>query len=449
MKPRPNLIYFHVHDLGRHLPVYGVPVAAPHLAKFATQAVTFTHAFCSSTACTPSRGCALSGRYAHSTGCIGLAHMGWPLPLAENTVADDFRAAGYQTILSGVNHERHPRSDRYEIDVTRHWDDWRTERAVDNALAALDGRDAARPFFLNVGSQQPHASTWHLFADAPVPPDEVWTPTWCPDTPMLRREFGKFQAAIKYMDHHFGRLVDGLRQRGLLDSSAIVFTTDHGISGPRAKSLLYDRGTEIALMVRLPGGEHGGELRDTLVGNVDFRPTWAAMLGVPLVSEAQGKSFAEAFWDAGAAPSDAVFMERNYHGERPFRGATDYLDKFDPIRAVRTRHLKYIWNLHPEARTDCPLPFDAPQGWDPLAAGPGDGLDFLAPETDRPRPEIELYDLRHDPQEFINLAGRPEYAAAQADLRQRLDQWMRATGDFAPAAPPPRPEEPGWGRAWV
>jgi arylsulfatase A-like enzyme len=316
-------------------------------------------------------------------------------------------------------------------------------------LAALDGRDEARPFFLNVGSQQPHASSWHRYAEDPVPPNQVWVPTWCPDTSVIRREFGTFQSAIRYMDHHFGRFVDGLRQRQLLDSTVVVFTTDHGISGPRAKSLLYDRGTEISLMIRLPGGEHGGEVRDILIGNVDFRPTWAAMLGIPLVAEVQGQSFADAFWRDDVPGRDAVFMERNYHGERPFRGAPDYIDKYDPIRAVRTCHFKYIWNVHPDARPDCPLPFDAPKGWNPLAAGQGDGLDFIAPEMDRPRPEVELYDVRHDPQEFVNVAGRPEYAAVQVGLRARLDAWMRETGDFVPGDPPPRPEEPGWGRAWV
>ena len=45
------------------------------------------------------------------------------------------------------------------------------------------------------------------------------------------------------------------------------------------------------------------------------------------------------------------------------------------------------------------------------------------------RPAEELYDVRKDPHELINVAGQPEYAAERKRLRAQLDEWMKATGD--------------------
>lgn len=424
-----NFVYFHVHDLGRHLPVYGVPVEAPALTAFADEALTFERAFCSSPACTPSRACALSGRHAHSTGCLGLSHMGWPLDLNETTLVDDLNAAGYLTALVGVNHERHPRTDRYTEDMTHSWDDWSTQRAVDKALNFLRDRDRERPFFLNIGSQQPHASTWKQFADNPVAADTVWLPIWMPDTAKTRADQAVFQSAIRYMDLHFGRFIAGLKAMGLDEDTIVVFTTDHGISGPRSKGFLYDRGTEITLMVRLPDGCNGGQRRKPLIANIDFRPTWLDLLGIEQPKQIQGLSFAAAFDDPHWVGQSAIFSERNFHGEKPDPKAMEYTDLFDPLRAIRTHDFHYIRNFQADLRPAEPLPICGAQQY--------------------PRPERELYDLRHDSQALINVASRPEYAAICDDLEGRLLDWMQRTGDFLPDGPiPQRPEAPGWGPFW-
>lgn len=424
-----NLVYFHVHDLGRHLPVYGVPVEAPSLAAFAEEAVTFDRAFCSSPACTPSRACALSGRHAHTTGCIGLSHMGWPLDLKETTIVDDLNDAGYETALVGVNHERHPRTDRYAVDMTEHWDDWGTKKAVDKALAYLKIRDRTKPFFLNIGSQQPHASTWKQFEEEADPAEKTWVPVWMPDTDKVRSDQGKFQAAIRYMDHHFGRFIDGLKDAGYGDDTIIVFTTDHGISGPRTKGFLYDRGLEIALMIRMPAASHAGQRREPLIANIDYRPTWLELLGLNPPPHVQGKSFACSINDPAWRGQEAIFAERNFHGEKVPEDAPDFIDLFDPIRSIRTQDFHYIRNFNPGLRPAEPLPF----------------TEVGAP----PRPVHELYDLRHDPQELVNVAGRAEYSPVLADLNAQLEQWMRETDDFLlNGTVPDRPEQPGWGPNW-
>lgn len=415
-----NFVYIVCHDLGRALGCYGAKVRTPNLDRFASESIRFTHAHCASPACSPSRACAMSGLHAHRSGAIGLSHMGWPLDLSLSTTVDDLNAAGYQTILSGINHERHPRCDRYEVDLSHDWDDWKSDRAVDNALRALETRDLSRPFYLNLATQEPHACSWASVGDRiPALPagTPVWSPPGMPDYPGKRDDFQRFAASIAFMDHHIGRFLDGLDALGLRDSTTVVFTTDHGMSGPRAKGTLYNLGTEIALLLRLPDGRHAGETRDTLLSNLDFRPAWCEALGLSPPSNIDGTSF----WPVLDRPQHphrhSLYLERNYHGEKLRPEDGDWTDLYDPIRAIRSLDHLYIRHYRPDA-------------W------PG-----------RFRASEELYDLVSDPREEHSIAST--HPDVLAHYRNELESAARDLGDFIPRPPPPRPKEPGWGPHWV
>ena len=107
-----NVLHIVCHDLGKHLGCYGALVDSPNLDRLAADGVRFDRAFCSSPACSPSRICAMTGRYAHVSGGVGLAHMGWPLGDEQRTIVDDANAAGVETAHFGFSHERHPLRNR-------------------------------------------------------------------------------------------------------------------------------------------------------------------------------------------------------------------------------------------------------------------------------------------------------------------------------------------------
>jgi len=444
----PNILYFVCHDLGRQLGCYGLPVSTHCLDRFAAEGIRFTRAFCSSPACSPSRACAMTGRHAHNTGAIGLSHMGWPLDLRHRTIIDDLNAAGYETILSGVNHERHPRTDRYQTDLTRTWADWQSDRAVDHAIAYLESRGRSRPFYLNIGTQEPHQVTWKDVGTripGPVPPEETAIPLGFPDTPRMREEMSRFQASAAFMDHHFGRLMEALDRLGLRDNTLVVFTTDHGISGPRAKGTLFDFGTEIALLVRNPGGKGAGTVSDALIPNIDFRPTLCQAAGTVPEGPVNGRSFFPLLNGEPWTPNAAAFFERNFHGEHKGRHEDGYQDAFDPVRSIRTTQYHYIRWWRPEQRRATPRPWEVPGSYQP----DGPGFQHAWPEMAESRPHEALYDTARDPQEWINLAGRPEYREVKDGLAARLEQWMRETDDFLLRGEVPAPPEPsGWGPAW-
>lgn len=464
---RPHVLYFVCHDLGRALGCYGADIPTPHLDAFARQGLRFTDAHCASPACSPSRACAMSGLHPHQSGALGLSHMGWPLPLTVQTTVDDFNAAGYQTILSGLNHERHPRTDRYQLDLSRHWEDWKLPRAIDNALAALRNRDPSRPFYLNLATQEPHACTWKDVSDGertflsvpsappaspppgriPALPDHLptWLPPGMPRTPALEAAFRRFAACVVFLDAQFGRLLHGLDQLGLSDDTLVVFTTDHGMSGPRGKGSLLALGTEIALLMRQPGVLPADQSRAFPVSNLSFRATLADAARIQTTTTPTGRSFWPAALDPAAAPppDEALLLTRNFHGEKPWRTETDYLDCHDPTRALRTASHLYLRRFAPTAKPPEPLPGvlpSGPQTWDNW------GTSWALPTT--PRPAEELYDLTTDPLELHNVAATPAYASVLATLRARLANAMLETHDHLPFPPPPRPEPPGWGPTW-
>ena len=76
---RPNILYLHSHDTGRHIQPYGHAVATPNLQRLAEQGVLFRQAFCAAPTCSASRAALLFGQGPHSAGMLGLTNRGfWP-----------------------------------------------------------------------------------------------------------------------------------------------------------------------------------------------------------------------------------------------------------------------------------------------------------------------------------------------------------------------------------
>lgn len=424
---RPNILYIVAHDLGRHLGCYGRPIASPTLDAFAGRGVIFRRAFCSAPACSPSRACAMTGQYSHTNGLMSLVNPQWELPAERRTIVDCLNDAGYETVHVGLQHERRSAADnRYRIERCRTMDDEWTEAAVGEAIAYLEARrGAARPFYLNVGLREVHASAWQGNGRwcqgrseqyGRVPLEQVYVPPYMPDRPPIRRELAKFQAAIGFMDAHVRPLLETVERLGHADDTVVVFTTDHGIAGERAKSTLYDAGVEIALLMQLPGGQAAGLAVDHLVQNIDVAPTLLEAAGVDVPPEMQGRSVWPLLTGGPWRPHEEIFLERNYHGPPP--------GGLDPMRAVRTPRWHYIRNFDPRAKRPW-LPSEVPA----VAETYDHWYNELWPPATEPRPAAELYDTQADPHELVNLAGRPEHAALEADLAGRLERWMRQTDD--------------------
>jgi predicted Zn-dependent protease len=257
-------------------------------------------------------------------------------------------------------HRRRGSEDRYRS-LER-----RGEEVVNRALAWLS-KQPAGPFFLWVHLYDPH--------DPYSPPEPYQT----------RYQAEPYDGEIAYTDSVVGRLITGLRTRGLFDSALIAVMADHGEAfGEHGENhhgiFLYDETIHVPLLFKLPG-QHSSRKVKTGVGLVDVAPTilQAAHLQVPLVM--QGESLLSLMKldqaDAANQPSDSnlqrpVYAESAY-GHLSFGWST--------LRAWRTG--KYLYIEAPEREL-----YD--QSVDPLAAH-NLALDFQAVVDTAAAQIAELY----------------------------------------------------------
>lgn len=396
-----NILHFICHDLGRELGAYGnQTVPSPHLDAFAAESVRFNNYFAASTPCSPSRGCIMTGKYAHTNGLIGLVNRGWDLPEEQTTIVDCLNDAGYHTALLGLQHERKdPSKSHYQYTWLESADAMRVAGQLAEYIESVP-----EPFYINAGTFEVHLpfTQDHYHFDNP---EEVELPFYLPDNPDNRLERARFHGAIRYMDEAFQAILDALHRTGLDRNTIVVFTTDHGEAFPRAKSTLFDNGIGTTLLVRHPGAQPG--VRDELLSNIDLMPTLLEAANVDVPPDVQGRSFLPLITGDGPyRPRDEVFSEKNFH------------DHYDPVRAVRTPKYKYIRSFK-----DVPaiaLPKDIA---DSIASN------TLRPEAGEPRAPEELYDLETDPHEEHNRIEDPGLAGIRAELSVRVDAWMRDTAD--------------------
>jgi N-sulfoglucosamine sulfohydrolase len=415
-----GIVFITAHDLGRHLGCYGVDtVNSPHLDELAQQGVLFAQSFCTAPLCSPSRSALHTGRYSHANGVMGLSHtpFGWRLHPGEKHIAQRLREHGYYTALAGVQHlTKHPTELGYDV-----------VRPLDSALQV--GEDAAqilhslhaegktnKPFYLEVGFFEPHRP-YDWKGTVPDASKGITLPPYLPADPASNQEMAALQGSIQTMDRGIGIILDTLRTLNMEEDTWVIFTVDHGIAMPRAKCTLYDPGIETALLMRWPAqGLRGGITLSEMISNVDIVPTLLDGIGIPVPPEIQGRSFWSLLQGKAYQPRDEIFAEKTYH------------TYYEPMRCIRTADHKLILNLEIGSQVDVPNDIRRSPIY-PLIIG----------EIANSRPLVELYDLEHDPLERVNIAGKQPTSALEKELRHRLLDWMRETGDPILQGPIPSP----------
>lgn len=399
----PNILYLHSHDTGRYVQPYGYPVPTPNIQRLADQGVLFRKAFCAAPTCSASRACLLTGQYGHSNGMLGLAHRGWSLNDYRQHLVHPLREAGYHTVLIGEQHIA-KRPDIIGFDEVVKIETTHVESVAPVAIEIVS-RPIPQPFFLSVGFFETHRD-WlgpSSVGDAlySIPPANL------PDTPETRRDMAAYKASARSLDHGVGSVLEALDEQGLADDTLIIFTTDHGLAFPGAKATLYDRGTGVMLILRGPGGFHGGKVHDALVSHLDVYPTVCELVGIELPGFLQGSSLTGLVRGSATQVRDALFSEMTWHAA------------YEPQRAVRTERWKYIRRFGERALPVLANCDDSPSKTLLLEHGWGE----------RPVAREQLYDLVFDPNEAANLAESPAHVEILEQLRRRLGSWMGDTDD--------------------
>jgi arylsulfatase A-like enzyme len=400
---RPNVIYLHSHDTGRHVQPYGYAVPTPAIQRLAEQGVLFRRAFATAATCSGSRAALVTGQYPHVNGMTGLAHRGWELDDTSHHLVHTLRRAGYFSELIGEQHVSATPEvlgyDRFHEIESNH-----VATVAPLAVGALEG-GLPEPFFLSVGFFETH----RRFFEPTSISDELYAlpPAHLPDLPEVRRDMASFLASARSLDQGVGQVLAALERAGLDERTLVILTTDHGLPFPGAKATLFDRGLGVSLIVRGPGGFHGGRAQDAMVSHLDIYPTLCDLAGLPHPGFVQGRSLLPLVSGEVDRLHDELFAEITYHAA------------YEPQRAVRTDRHKLIRRFEPSAGPVLPNTDDGPTK-DALIAL---GWDGWAHDAER------LHDVLLDPSEGRNLVHDPAYAGVARDLRGRLERWMQETAD--------------------
>jgi choline-sulfatase len=445
MRSKPDILFIQVDQMAAApLPLYGgLHVLAPHLQALAAGGTVFDAAYCNSPICAPSRFSMMTGRLPTAIGAYDNASE---LPAAIPTLAHFLGHSGYHTILAGKMHfvgpdQLHGFAERLTTDIypadfawTPNWAAGPRDRPSGISMAnVLQAGPCVRSMQMDYDDEVEHLAVQRLYDLArepqrkpfflaasfshPHPPYTAGQPWWdryrhdeidmpaVPPIPLDQRDIHSqwlhashsadvqtvtdeqvrnarhaYYANISYIDDKVGRLLQVLLDCGMAADTAVVFTSDHGeMLGERGmwyKQTFFEPSVRVPLVVRQPGANCTRRVTSP-VSLVDLLPTlmdWAGGRGdwpEPL----DGSSWQPLLEGAQSIGTSARSVVSEY---------TD-MGVIAPARMLRTGDHKYVHTHgHPP----------------------------------------QLYDLRADPRELHNLAGRPELAQLEACLRGTLlDRW--------------------------
>ncbi|MDR2774427.1 MAG: sulfatase [Tannerella sp.] len=434
-----NVLFIAVDDLNNDLGCYGSPIVkSPNIDRLASRGVLFNRAYCQFPLSSPSRSSLLTGYTPDKTHIYELqTHFRTIIPEIV-TLPQLYRQHGYSVTRVGkIFHYGVPgQIGTSGLDDSVSWDkvvnpigrdkteesrivNHTPQRGLGSSLSYLiaDGEDEEQtdgivateaiklleehkdePFFLAVGFYRPHTpyiaprKYFDLYPLETVPLAPVVENDWddIPEAALftqpanwglpddkLREAKRAYYAAVSFMDAQVGRVLEALDRLNLTDRTIVVLWSDHGYNlgehGQWMKQSLFEKSARVPFIISVPGGVKGKTSKRT-VELLDIYPTLAALNNLPLPNRQDGNDLSPLLKNPTAQWTHPAYTQvaRRNQGQGVIMG-----------RSVRTEDRRYT-------------------EWDEGRAG------------------VELYDHRKDPNEYVNLAARPEYKKEVKALSELL-----------------------------
>ena len=410
----------------------------PMLDTFARHGMRFENAVASAPVCGPFRASLMTGKYPSTTGMV-INEM--RMNFGHDCLGHALTRAGYETAYIGKWHLWSNETDNqdsvangfvppgparlgfddfwaaynfnFDYFRTRYFmgdgtqivaDRYEPEFAADMALGWLSQRRSRDPFAMVLSLSPPHdpwewSNVPERFAsrfsaqDFPLPAnyadgsarywepqmDEAW---WLAEVrPNLPKWQAVYAAMISAVDEGCQRIVDGLRNLGLLDDTIIVFTADHGemfgAHGRIAKNIFYEEAVRVPFLVYCPGHVPAGLVSSACLGTPDIMPTLLGTLGIAAPDGLEGIDLSPHIFGRPGPVKDHALLQGMGH-------TWLWMDGFE-WRGVRTPQFTYA--------------------------------------IERASGRQSLFDNRVDPLQLRNLVASPGHA----NIRNRLQRWLEHT----------------------
>ena len=467
-----NVVLFVTDDQSPDMGCYGNPTAhTPHLDRLAKEGLRMNFAFCTTASCSASRSVILTGQFNHANAQYGHWHSYHHFKTYKGIRSLPVRltAAGYRTCRIGKFHVGPEQVYKFETVIRANS---RSPVEMANKCQAYISAKDKRPFFLYFCTSDPHRGGGtakapynpNAFGNRPRgypgvkqikhEPSKVKVHSFLPDTPVCRAELAQYYQSCSRIDQGLGRLIELLKKAGKYDKTMVIFTADHGIAFPGAKTTLYEGGMRIPMIVRNPYGRHDGGQCNAMVNLADLTPTILDFAGANKRAKKRpkktpnrktatkkggkrkskqrrrrrigpstaihGRSFLSALEKTNPAGWDEVYASHTFHE----------ITMYYPMRVVRTRQYKLIWNIAHQL----PYPFAsdlwaAPTWQDIYRRGKNAKYGKRTVNDYIHRARFELYDVKNDPDEVVNLAGSKEHTPLLKQMKAKIRAFQLRTSD--------------------
>lgn len=430
-KARPNVLWLYVEDISPNLSCYGDSnVNTPNIDQLAANGVRFTNTIMPAPVCSPLRSAIITGAMQTTLGTHNhhssrtQASM-IKLPDHVKTLPEIFRKEGYFTFNQG--------KDDYNFKYVR--DSLYSGEYKDNGMYGLVGKDIDwslkrkdQPFFGQIqlyGNKYIYSKTFQDRVVRQIDSSALTLPVYYPQTDYMQEEWANYLESVELTDKTVGDIMAKLKADGILNNTYVFFFSDHGMRLWRHKQFLYEGGIKVPFTITYfdengkpakVGKHEMGAVQSDLISGLDIGTTSLGLADIAIPEYTEGQNFLDQAYN----PRDYVISARD---------RCDFT--IDRVRSVRTENFKYIRNFYPDRPYMQPSYRDAWEVTQRMRKAYEDGeLNAIQARVwENVRPAEELYDLKNDPDELINLATNQDYEAELLKNRKILDNWIVATND--------------------
>jgi arylsulfatase A len=351
----PNIVFIFADDLGYgDLGCFGATaIATPNIDRIATEGIKFTSFLSASPVCSPSRAGLLTGRMpqrmginsvffpesltgmdpeeitiaeilkskGYRTGIVGkwhLGHMEKYLPL--NQGFDEYFGIPYSNDMASVVYMRGNEVENFKVDQR-----YTTKTYTEESLKFIDSSEG-NPFFLYLAHSMPHV------------------PIYASPEFEGKSELGLYGDVIQELDWSVGEVLKKLEEKGILENTLIVFSSDNGpwlvmedhggSAGPlrEGKQFTFEGGVRVPTVAMWKGKIDPGQVYDDLATQMDWFPTFCKLVGaeIPQDREIDGRDLSAVLFENGNREGDSflyymlasqeAYREGDWKIKRPYEG---------------------------------------------------------------------------------------------------------------------------------
>ncbi|WP_242157123.1 sulfatase [Aestuariivivens sediminis] len=326
---KPNILFCLADDATwKHMSAYGTDwIATPAFDKVADQGLLFSNAYTPNAKCGPSRSIILTGR---NTWQLEEAanHLAY-FPTKFKTYHEALSEKGYHVGYTGkgwapgtaLNEDGSKR----EL-LVKAYNNKKTEPPttgisnidyVGNFKSFLNQKTSDEPFCFWYGGHEPHRSyeygTGVRLGNKRLAQLNSVFPYW-PQSDVVKNDVLDYAYELEYFDKQLGGMLAILEERGELENTIIVVTSDNGMPFPRVKGLSYEHSNHLPLAIMWKNGiKNPGRTIEDYVSFIDFAATFLDITGYDAkalgMHPIQGKSLKPIF---NSDKEDVIEPEQDY-----------------------------------------------------------------------------------------------------------------------------------------